>query len=121
MDEFKFVLRCFGFAAILLVLTQIKAGETTIEGHIQASLVSSKVSNFVNKAAEGGVKLIKDGSNYVGETYREWKRSESSQPEKASRKTVPVASKLEPEVPKTAKAIAELNTEEDDTELIVYE
>ncbi len=102
MDEFKFVLRCFGFAALIMVLTQIKAGEATIEGHIQASLVNSKVSGFVNKVAEGGVKLIKDGSNYVVESYHEWKRSEISKPE----------------VPKTAKAIAELSTEEDDTELI---
>ena len=110
MDEFKFVLRCFGFAALILVLTQIKAGEATIESHIQASLVNSKVSGFVNKVAEGGVKLIKDGSNYVVESYHEWKRSDH--------KTVRVVYKTEPEVPKTAKAIAELSTEDDDTELL---
>lgn len=110
MDEFKFVIRCFGFAALILVLTQIKAGEVTIEGHIQASLVNSKVSGFVNKVAEGAVKLIRDGSVYVAESYREWKRSDHE--------TVPIVLKAEPETPKTAKAIAELSTEDDDTELI---
>ncbi len=110
MDEFKFVLRCFGFAALILVLTQIKAGEATIEAHIQASLVNSKISNFVNKVAEGGVKLIKDGSNYVVESFHEWKRSDHE--------PVRLATKMEPEMPKTTKAIAELSTEDDDTELI---
>lgn len=100
MDEFKFVLRCFAFAALVLVFSQIKAGDTTIEGHIQASLLNSKVSGFVNKVADGGVKLIRDGSNYVVESYREWKRSENGQPE----------------VPKTAKAVTELSTQDDDTE-----
>lgn len=110
MDEFKFVLRCFGFAALILVLTQIKAGESTIESHIQATLVNSKVSSFVNKVAEGGVKLIKDGSNYVAESYREWKQSDQE--------NVRAASKPQPDVPKTTKAIAELSTEDDDTEMI---
>lgn len=110
MDELKFVLRCFGFAALVLVFTQIKAGDETIESHIQATLINSKVSGFVNKVAEGGVKLIKDGSAYVAESYREWKH--------ADRETVRVVSKTEPEAPKTAKAIAELSTEDDDTELI---
>lgn len=108
MDEFKFVFRCFGFAILLLVLTQIKAGDTTIEGHIQASLLNSKVSNFVNKVAAGGVKLLRDGFDYTVEYYRDWKRSETS---------------VSPAVVETEKVISksEPSTEELDTEPLEFE
>lgn len=78
MDEFRFVLKCFGFAALFLVITQIKAGNMTIEGHIESSLVNSKVSGFVNQVAAGGVKLLREAYNYSLESYREWKRSDDS-------------------------------------------
>lgn len=79
MDELKFVLRCFGFAALFLVLTQIKAGDMTIENHIESSLVNSRVSSFVNKVAEGGVKLIKDSGHYVHDAYQDWKHKDSTE------------------------------------------
>ena len=66
MDEARFVLKCFGFAAIVLMISQIKMKSgSTIEHQIQATLVSTEMSNFVNKAADGGVKLIKDGYAYA--------------------------------------------------------
>ncbi len=78
MDELKFVIRCFGFAALFLVLTQIKAGDMTIESHIHSSLVSTNVVHFVNSVAAGGVKLMKDGVHFTKDYYQEWKHSESS-------------------------------------------
>lgn len=83
MDEFKFVIKCFAFAAIFMVLTQIKTGETTLEQQIEASLVNSTVSDFVNKVADGGVKLIKDGSIYAKESYYNWKHSDTDKIEKS--------------------------------------
>ena len=77
MDEFKFVLKCFIFATALLVFMQIKAGDHTIEGHIQANLVNTKVSDFVNKVADGGVKIIKDAGHYTSETYVNWRQGEN--------------------------------------------
>lgn len=77
MDEFRFVMKCFAFAAIFLVLSQIKAGNTTIENHIQSSLVNSKVANQVNKVADGGVKLINDGYHYAVDFYQDWRNANS--------------------------------------------
>lgn len=68
MDELKFVIKCFLFAAILMVLSQIKIGEETIESKIQSSLLSPTTVDFVNKVAEGGAKLVKNSIEY-GKTY----------------------------------------------------
>lgn len=99
MDEFRFVLKCFAFSALFLVLTQIKAGDRTIENHIQSSLVNSKVSNFLNKTADGGVKLIKDSYHYAMDSYQDWKSSENSKPTKLNEvknKESSVRAKTEP-------------------------
>jgi|GEM_PF-4603807 len=73
MDEIRFVLKCFAFAVLLLMLTQIKSGDLTIENHIEAVLLNSKTATFVNKVAEGGVKVIKDGGHYAQASYLSWK------------------------------------------------
>ena len=66
MDEARFVLKCFAFAAIVLVVSQVKTKSGgTIENQIQATLVSSEMASFVNKAADGGAQLIKDGAVYL--------------------------------------------------------
>lgn len=64
-------------AALFMVLTQIKTNDISIEKHIEASLVNSNVSNFVNKVASGGVRLIKDGAVYIQTSYINWKKSEA--------------------------------------------
>jgi signal recognition particle GTPase len=69
MDELRFVLKCFGFAALLLVLSQLKTNTGTIETDIQAALVNSKTAEFVNMAADGGVKAIRSFVSYAKETY----------------------------------------------------
>jgi hypothetical protein len=90
MDEFRFVLKCLGIAAAFMVLTQIKAGETTFEQKIEASLVNSNVSTFVNNVAHGGVKLIKDVTNSAQESYNEWKNSENTIKHEIVETTTPV-------------------------------
>lgn len=69
MDEARFVLKCFAFAALVLVLSQLKTKTGTIETDIQATLVNSKTSEFVNMAADGGVKAIREIAAYAKETY----------------------------------------------------
>ena len=69
MDEVRFVLKCFGFAALVMVLSQLKTKTGTIETDIQAALVNSKTAEFVNMAADGGVKAIRAVANYAKETY----------------------------------------------------
>lgn len=96
MDEFRFVLRCFAFAGLLLVLTQIKTGDVTVEAYIQSSLVNSKVSSFVNKVADGGVKLLKDAGNYAKDTYLDWKKSEISDSTEIITSQISTAAKAQP-------------------------
>lgn len=81
MDEFKFVLRCFGFAALLLLLTQIRTGNATIEHRIEASLMNSRTADFVNKVADGGVKLIRDSLVLAKATYADWKKPVADTPQ----------------------------------------
>lgn len=69
MDEARFVLKCFGFAALLLVFSQLKTKTGTIETDIQAALVNSKTAEFVNMTANGGVKAIRAIASYAKETY----------------------------------------------------
>lgn len=69
MDEARFVLKCFAFAALILVLSQLKTKSGTIETDIQAALVNSNTADFVNKAADGGVKAIRAVMNYAKEAY----------------------------------------------------
>jgi hypothetical protein len=80
MDEIKFVARCLGFAALVLVLSQLKTGGVTIEDRVQATLVNSQVADFVNKAAQGGVKLIQATASSA-RTYFEKQKKTSSEKE----------------------------------------
>ena len=65
MDEFRFVMKCFAFAVLLLLVSQLKTKHGTIESELHAALVNSKTAEFVNKAAEGGVKLIRNGTDFL--------------------------------------------------------
>ncbi len=77
MDEVKFVARCLGFAALLLVLSQLKTGGVTIEERVQASLVNSQVADFINKAAQGGVKLIHTTADSARSYFEKQKKTSS--------------------------------------------
>lgn len=110
MDEFRFVLKCFAFSALFLVLTQIKAGDRTIENHIQSSLVNSKVSDFVNKTADGGFKLIKDSYHYAMDSYQSWKSADNSKPSKLNEtkdKEHNIQAKTEPNLEEDARLVEE--------------
>lgn len=120
MDELRFVLKCFVFAILFLVLTQIKTGDTTIEKQIESSLVNSKVSDFVNKVADGGVKLIKDGNHYANDYYQNWKNNDNTKPLKASEISVKATPKVKIVVLKDELEKREPNVE-DDAELIEVE
>jgi len=65
MDEARFVVKCFIFAALLVMLTQLKTKSGTIESDIQATLVSSQTASLINKVADGGVKAMKDFGSYM--------------------------------------------------------
>lgn len=72
MGEFKFVMKCFLFACVVLAGSQIRTNGLTIEARLQGTLLSSPVANFVNQAAEGGVKLFHKGSDLTKSTVNTW-------------------------------------------------
>jgi len=72
MDEFKFVLKCFIFASLLMCLTQLKTDGLTLEARLQSFLISSPVAEFVNKSAQGGVRLIEEFSIRAKKTVNTW-------------------------------------------------
>lgn len=72
MDEFKFVLKCFIFASLLMCLTQLKTNGLTLEARLHGFLISSPVAEFVNKSAQGGVRLIEEFSIRAKKTVNTW-------------------------------------------------
>ena len=62
MDEFKFVLKCFLFASLLMTLSQVKTENITYEAKIENFLTQSQTAYFLQEAAQGGAKLIKKAS-----------------------------------------------------------
>ena len=77
MDEIKFVARCLLFAAAILVVSQLKTGGITIENRVQASLINSQVADFVNKSAQGGVKLINTSADKARSYFEKQKKTSS--------------------------------------------
>ena len=60
MDEFKFVMKCFLFACLLMTLSQVQTDGLTIESKVEAFLTTSAPAHFMQEAAAGGVKAIKE-------------------------------------------------------------
>ena len=99
MDELKFVLRCFGFAVLLMVLTQLKTGNVTIEHRLEASLLHTRTADFVNKVASGGVQLIRDVIVLGKSTYSDWRKPAAEAAPKEAVKSEQLSSVEETESP----------------------
>ena len=107
MDEARFVLKCFVFSALLLVLTQLKTKTGTIESDIQAKLISSETAELVNKVADGGVKAIKDFGIYMRTKISSSIQAAPSK-EAVQRKAEAVTEKVEAITVDTKKAIQKI-------------
>ena len=81
MDEFKFVMKCFLFAAAVVTLSQLKTDGMTIEARVQDTLTSNSVAHFVNQTAMGGVKFISNATETTREKLNDWWSSRSSEPQ----------------------------------------
>lgn len=60
MDEIKFVVKCFIFAGLLITTSQMQTDGITIESKIEIFLTDSKSAHFMQEAATGGVKFLKE-------------------------------------------------------------
>lgn len=61
MEEFKFVLKCFIFASLIVVFLQSKIQGETIENKASIFLAHSETADWIRAAAAGGVKLLEQG------------------------------------------------------------
>lgn len=78
MEELKFVLKCFVFTSLLIVLMQVKVGGSSIEDYSFNWLQRSTVSQYIQSAAAGGAmairslgKTLKDGVENTVSGYQE--------------------------------------------------
>ena len=65
MADFFFVVKTFLFTIALVVLMQIKVGESTIEDRTHAFIQESGIHKTLSKVAVGAVTVMKDGASYV--------------------------------------------------------
>jgi hypothetical protein len=58
MDEFKFVMKCFLFATTIVVFSQVKTNDETLENKAQIFLQDSSTAHYIQQSAEGGAKVL---------------------------------------------------------------
>ena len=63
MDEFKFVLRCLLFTAVLMFISQYKMNDETLEAKAQYYFMESPTAETLREAAAGGVKFVRGTIN----------------------------------------------------------
>jgi hypothetical protein len=78
MDEFRFVIKCFIFAAALVAFSQVKIENQTLENKAELFLHNSATVDFVQKVADGGVKILNQAVT-IGRAYINNKKAERSQ------------------------------------------
>lgn len=78
MEELKFVVKCFVFTMLLVVLMQVKVGGYSIEAYSFHWLRKSTVSQYIQSAAAGGAmalrnlgRSVKDGVVSTVDGYQE--------------------------------------------------
>jgi hypothetical protein len=60
MDEFKFVLRCLVFTAVIMFVSQYKMNNETLEAKAQYFFMESPAAETLREAAAGGVKFVRE-------------------------------------------------------------
>lgn len=60
MDEFKYVIKCFLFAALVMTFSQVETEGITWESKAEVFLTESKAAHFMKEAATGGAHVIKE-------------------------------------------------------------
>lgn len=71
MDEFKYVMKCFLFAALVMMFSQVESDGITWESKAEVFLTESKAAHFMQEAAAGGAKALKEAfifsKNFISE------------------------------------------------------
>lgn len=65
MDEFKFVLRCFLFATGIVLFSQVKMNDETLESKAEFFLQDSSTAHYLQQSAAGGAKFLNQSLTQV--------------------------------------------------------
>jgi hypothetical protein len=71
MEEFKFVIKCFLFACLIVIFSQTKVQNVTLENKASIFLQHSELAQLIRASADGGVKLILQGYEKTIEFFDE--------------------------------------------------
>ena len=64
MDEFKYVMKCFLFAGLVMTFSQVESDGVTWEARTEVFLTESRAAHFMQEAAAGGAKVLKEAFLY---------------------------------------------------------
>lgn len=82
MDEFKFVLKCLLISCVIVIFSQTRIAGETLENKAFIFFKHSDTAHWVRAAADGGVKLIREGvskaQNFVSDKFGNGSSSSSS-------------------------------------------
>lgn len=69
MDEFRIVIRCVFFSALIVLLSKMEIQNETVEVQAMRFLHQSDIAIYIKHTAEGGAKLIqKKTAQWRGDT-----------------------------------------------------
>lgn len=73
MDEFKFVLKCFLISCVIVIFSQTRISGETLENKAFVYLQHSDTAHWVRAAADGGIKMIRQGAeitqNFISDKF----------------------------------------------------
>ena len=73
MGEIKFVLKCFFFACLLMLVSQYKISNETIESKVASFSSQSMTAKYVREVAAGGYKALGEMIENVQRTIKSYK------------------------------------------------
>ncbi len=83
MDEFKFVLKCFLISCMIVIFSQTRISGETLENKAFVYLQHSDTAHWVRAAADGGIKMIRQGAeitqNFISDKFGSGTSSSHSQ------------------------------------------
>lgn len=83
MDEFKFVLKCFLISCVIVIFSQTRIAGETLESKAFVFLQHSETAHWVRAAADGGIKMIRQGAeltqNFISDKFGSGVSSSQSQ------------------------------------------
>lgn len=82
MEEFKFVLKCLLISCVIVIFSQTRISGDTLENKAFIFCKHSETAHWVRAAADGGVKLIRQGAektqNFISDKFGSSSSSSSS-------------------------------------------